>query len=214
MVGKLVKHVCFGSRACCVFGNGRTCCDQKCVRSNGQVCCVHGKSQVRLHANLVSPRMCASSGDHCNLLCCEESNHSGFVNYCELISTGTKEPSKPEVCGLPQHLRSLYERSVAHLDDQQAVEVYQLLNEFADTFSKGAGDLGRTDLVKHQINTGDAAPIRQPPRRLPFAKREVSRAIGEIYKQGVIEPSSSPWSSPVVLVKRVEDYDFVLTIGS
>ena len=107
-------------------------------------CVMFTKSQAHLHAN---PCMCVSSGDYCNLLCCKESNHSG-VNSCELISTGAKEPSEPEVCGLPQHLRSLYERSVAHLDDQQAVVVYQLLNEFADTFSKGAGNLGRTDLVK------------------------------------------------------------------
>ena len=111
-------HVCFGSRACCVCGNGQTRCDQKCVRSDGQVCCVHGKSQARLHANLVSPRMCASSGDHCNLLCCEESNHSDRVDSCEIISTGAKEPSESEVHGLPQHLWSLYKRSVGHLNDQ------------------------------------------------------------------------------------------------
>ena len=190
MVGKLVKHVCFGNRACCVYGNCQTCCDQKCIRSDGQVCYVHEKRQAHLHAN---PRMCASSGNYCNLLCCEES-YSGCIS-------SSQEPSEPEVCGLPQHLRSLYERSVAHLNDQQAVEVYQLLNEFADTFSKGVGDLGRTGLVKHQINTGDAALIRQPPWRLPFAERR-SKQSDRMYKQGVIEPSSSPWSSPVVLVKN------------
>ena len=129
------------------------------------------------------------------------------VNSCELIPAGAKE--KPKGHGLPQHLRSLYERSVAYLSSQQAMEVYQLLNEFADTFSKETHDLGRIDLVKHQINTRDAAPIRQPPRRLPFAKRnEACRAIEEMCKQGVIEPSRSPWSSPVVLVKKSGGWRF------
>ena len=57
--------------------------------------------------------------------------------------------------------------------------------------------------MKHLINTGGAAPIRQPPRRLPLAKREeVIGAVKEMYKQEVIEPTASPWSSPVVLVKK------------
>ena len=63
--------------------------------------------------------------------------------------------------------------------------------------------MGSTDLVKHHINNGDEAPIRQAPRRLPLAKKEeTARAVGEMRKQGVIEPSASPWSSPIVLVNK------------
>ena len=61
--------------------------------------------------------------------------------------------------------------------------MYELLREFADTFSEGAHDLGRTDLVKHQINTRDAVPICQPPRRLPFSKRDEARkGVREMYR--------------------------------
>ena len=42
-----------------------------------------------------------------------------------------------------------------------------LLHEFSDIISVDASDLGQTTLVQHEINTGDATPIRQPPRRLP-----------------------------------------------
>ena len=53
------------------------------------------------------------------------------------------------------------------------------------------------------INTGDAPPIRQPVRRLPLAKREeAERAVQEMREQDVIEPSASPWSSPIVLVNK------------
>ena len=45
-------------------------------------------------------------------------------------------------------------------------------------------------------------PIRQPPRKLPLAKRAEAEKILSEMKQGVIEPSASAWSSPIVLVKK------------
>ena len=70
-------------------------------------------------------------------------------------------------------------------------------------FSQGPGDLGHTDLVRHKVNTGNAAPIRQPPRRLPSLKTdEAHKAVTEMLEQGLIEPSTSPWASPIVLTKK------------
>jgi hypothetical protein len=108
-----------------------------------------------------------------------------------------------EEIDLPQHLTGLYDRSTKNLSESESSEVLKLLCEFADIFSSDRADLGRTDLVQHHINTGDAAPIRQRPRRLPLAKKEeAEKAILEMQKQNVIEPSSSPWSSPIVLVGK------------
>lgn len=65
------------------------------------------------------------------------------------------------------------------------------------------GITGQTDLVKHSINTGNCTPIKQKPRRVPLAKREeVQKLIDEMLLEGVIEESCSPWSSPVVIVKK------------
>lgn len=58
-------------------------------------------------------------------------------------------------------------------------------------------------MVKHKIHTGDTAPIGQPPRRISLAQREeASRALLDMQKQEIIEPSSSPWASPIVLAKN------------
>ncbi len=104
---------------------------------------------------------------------------------------------------LPHHIRELYDRSVTHLSSDESRQVSQLLCEFSDVFSTGPHDLGCTDRVKHRINTGGAAPIRQPPRRLPLMKKqEAEKIVQDMQEQGVIEPSSSPWSSPVVLVRK------------
>ncbi|GFR23127.1 transposon Tf2-11 polyprotein [Trichonephila clavata] len=47
---------------------------------------------------------------------------------------------------------------------------------------------------------GEHPPIKQHPRRLPFAKQEESQTlIKDMQDNDVIEPSSSPWASPIVL---------------
>ena len=52
-------------------------------------------------------------------------------------------------------------------------------------------------------------PIKQRPRRLPYAYREESeKQIKEMLENGVIKPSTSPWSSPIVLVQKNGDMRF------
>lgn len=118
--------------------------------------------------------------------------------------------AEPPVCssdttsGLPEHLVDLMTRSTKHLD-LETLKLKKLLIKFQSVFATSSDDLGRTDLVQHTINTintGPANPIRQCPRRLPFGKREVEKQELEKMKRNVIEPSSSAWSSPIVLVTK------------
>lgn len=63
--------------------------------------------------------------------------------------------------------------------------------------------LGRTTKVKCTINTGDAAPIAQPPRQMNTKRRvQFADALEQQIKDGIVEPSISPWASPVVLVPK------------
>lgn len=82
-------------------------------------------------------------------------------------------------------------------------QLADLLAEFESITSIRDDDLGRTALVYHRIDTGDAVPNRQPVRRLPYFQREdVCNMIADMLSKGIIEPSTSAWSSPVVLVKK------------
>ena len=62
---------------------------------------------------------------------------------------------------------------------------------------------GETDLTEVHINTGDAVPKKQPVRRVPFAVRqEVAKQLQKMLRDGIIQPSSSPWASAIVLVRK------------
>ena len=64
-------------------------------------------------------------------------------------------------------------------------------------------EVGRTNLVEHNIETSEHPPIKQPPRRIPFSLRpKVETLVQEMLSQGVVKESSSPWASPIVLVSK------------
>ena len=112
-------------------------------------------------------------------------------------------PTGKKGAEVPEHLRDLWQRSVSGMDPGHVANVTWLLSEFADVFSKGDGDLGRTDLVKHRIETGDARPIRQRLRRQPACNQEeIARQVDGLLDRGIVEPSDSPWASNVVLVRK------------
>ncbi|GFX74184.1 hypothetical protein TNCV_2912171 [Trichonephila clavipes] len=70
-------------------------------------------------------------------------------------------------------------------------------------FSRNSSDIGHTTVTQHRIDTADHPPIKQHPRRLPFAKQEeVGTLLREMQENDIIEPSSSPWASPIVLVRK------------
>ena len=89
------------------------------------------------------------------------------------------------------------------MSTSQKRQLVSVLTSFSDTFALDQSQLGRTDLVEHSIETGEQRPIRQLPYRTPFALRqEMEGMIGQMLEQGVIQESSSPWASPVVLVAK------------
>ena len=63
------------------------------------------------------------------------------------------------------------------LTHQEELSLQGLLEEFSDIISSNSIDLGRSKLVKHKINTGDAIPVKQPFRWIPFHHRETVRSM-------------------------------------
>ena len=100
------------------------------------------------------------------------------------------------------------------LPSDENTQMCQLLCDHHDVFALEDKERGETDLVQLEIETGNSPPARQHPRRMPFAAREeIARQLKKMQVMAVIQPSKSPWSSPVVLVRK-KDTDFVWIIVS
>lgn len=75
------------------------------------------------------------------------------------------------------------------------------MQKYSTVFSQGKGDLGCTTLVEHEIPFVDDGPVRQRYRRLLASQYEQVKAhIQELLDRGVVHPSCSPYSSPIVVV--------------
>ena len=89
------------------------------------------------------------------------------------------------------------------LNGRQRTALKTLLDEYAGIFSSRPAELGRTAVVKHQIDTVDSPPIKLAPRRVSLHQQEVVRQHEEdMLQNGAVRPSTSPWASPIVLVKK------------
>ena len=80
------------------------------------------------------------------------------------------------VDNLQEPLKGLWKRSTEQLTEDEGVAVANLLHQYKDVFSLSKQDLGRTNLIGHQIDTGNARPIKQKRRRTsPSKHAEIER---------------------------------------
>uniref|UniRef100_A0A1Y1JUB3 RNA-directed DNA polymerase n=1 Tax=Photinus pyralis TaxID=7054 RepID=A0A1Y1JUB3_PHOPY len=95
-------------------------------------------------------------------------------------------------------LRALH--GIDDLDEQQKLE----LDTVIDNFKNISGPcLSRTNLVSHFIDVGDAQPIKQRFYPLsPAMQKHADAELDRMLKEGIVRPSKSPWSSPMVLVRK------------
>ena len=86
------------------------------------------------------------------------------------------------------------------MDSEKSESLIDLINNYRDLFQEAPG---RTTVLEHDVDIGDAKPIKQCPYRLnPLKRNIVQEEIKYMLDHDLIEPSCSPWSSPVVLVKK------------
>ena len=104
---------------------------------------------------------------------------------------------------VPEHLTKMYRDSAGELTKEERKLYKEFLWQNADVFATSSKDLGRTSITQHRIDTGDAAPIKQAPRRVPIHRQPiVQEELDGMLERGVIEPCESPWASPIVLAAK------------
>jgi hypothetical protein len=97
-------------------------------------------------------------------------------------------------------------------ENQRALVEHLIVDEFNDIFAVDAYDLGKCTLKPYNIETPEnVEPIRQRAYRLPFYQREVLRKeIDTLLQKGIIRESTSPWSSPCMMVPKADSKELRL----
>ena len=112
-------------------------------------------------------------------------------------------------------VNGLVERAALHLTGEECRQLQAAMAARKHLFARGKGDLGRTDIVQHQIHTCDQPAIKQRVRRYPAARWEEERQLVEdlcwpsgsskrATVRGAVRPS---WGK-----KRMERHGLVTTI--
>lgn len=118
----------------------------------------------------------------------DQSNGETVAQHCAATLQGAAHPLLSEVNSLPERERA---------------RLSSLLYEYDAIFTDRPG---LTTLVRHRIDTGDAAPWKCNPRPISLTKRKaLDSALDELIDTGVVERSNSPWGFPVVLVPKKDD---------
>ncbi|KAI4897396.1 hypothetical protein NFI96_007157 [Prochilodus magdalenae] len=134
--------------------------------------------------------------------------HLGSLCLAQVISlpSGVEEERfttatmSSQAVASPVQLESL---DLSMLSEQEQVEVRSLLQRYQTVFSAHESDLGCTNLISHDIPLLDEVPVRQRYRRVPPSEYEVVKAhINQLLEAQIIRESSSPYASPIVLVKK------------
>ena len=127
--------------------------------------------------------------------CCPIHTNESLWENTFTVSAIVPDSDEAEDCAIPMfHKQPIYTRPNCSTQFEDIVTQYQEL------FSSLPG---HTNTIKHHIPTGDATPIRVPPRRIPQNYRqEVERQINEMLRQGIIIESTSPWMAPCVYVPK------------
>ncbi|CAC5419770.1 unnamed protein product [Mytilus coruscus] len=110
-----------------------------------------------------------------------------------------------------KYLTELWERSCIDLNEKESIDFANLLKRYKNVFSKSSDDIGRTNLIQHEINTGNAVPIRQPPRRLPFGKRQIEKDEIKRMLNWMRNNKATNWASCKVATRtRIGTYDLTV----
>ena len=137
------------------------------------------------------------------------------VKKCE-FEEHSQDSSKQQWCELSEVVDSdflispgdIYPNRKVELEDADIKEATKvsfeaLCEQQHEAFSKNNKDIGCTQLIEMEIDTGDSLPVAQSPYTLPLKHYDwVRQEIETLEKSGVIERSLSRWVSPVIVVPK------------
>ena len=89
---------------------------------------------------------------------------------------------------------------LSHLPSVQRKELAEVITQYREVFPDVPS---KTNLIEHDVDVGDSAPIKQHPYRVsPMKKELLDKEVQYMLENDIIEESQSNWSSPCILVPK------------
>ena len=93
--------------------------------------------------------------------------------------------------------------SIKEFDQEFQEKFTEMITGFQDIIALGDLEMGKTNLIKHHIEVNDPVPFKDRHSRIPPSSIEELRSLLNLMETSkVISKSNSPWSSPIVLVRK------------
>ena len=127
-------------------------------------------------------------------------DQEGSPLVCEVTK---EEVGLAEDLAVPSHVQAAFDQSCENLTEAQSGQLASVLRQYGDVFACSEFDLGDFTEIEHEVDTGDAKPVKQGLRRTPicFAGEEEAH-LKKMLDAGVIQESTSDWSSAPVLIRK------------
>ena len=91
----------------------------------------------------------------------------------------------------------------AHISGPECQKLMEILKIYNNLFVDDVRSLRQTNILEATFNTGNCQPVKQRPYKNPLAyESDLNKQINDMLEAGIISPSSSPWSSPIVIVPK------------
>ena len=121
----------------------------------------------------------------------------------ETLTSPESESEKHSLIDYDDHFAALYEQfkiDDSRFSEEEGARIKALIYEFRDIFKD---EPSTTYLATHHIDLSDDRPINQSPYRKSRAERDIiCTQVETMLKNNIVEPSRSPWASPVVLIPK------------
>jgi hypothetical protein len=133
--------------------------------------------------------------------------HSSRIGQITLAQGSTPSASDADVIQLGDNITIDLSNTVPMTPSQRA-QLREMLIRNQAAFANDPKHTSTTTLTHHRIETGSHPPVYVPPYRVSPAQRQlIDEQAQEMLDNGVIRPSKSPYSSPVLLVKKSDGKD-------
>ena len=132
----------------------------------------------------------------------DDQPHRCYVCQQQFLTRNDLQQHLREKC-YPQDIREKIEKLTSHVENlNQRQQLQHILWKYGKLL-----DLRKPSIIKaivhHAIETGIHSPVYTPPYRVSYKDEQIQRQeIDKLLEQGIIEESTLPWSSPIVLVRK------------